>query len=116
MPFRSVTESSEYTQWFSTLSEKQKAAVLLRVHWLLAYGPTAGRPYVDTITHTSISNLKELRVSSQGHIRILFIFSPQRDVFLLVGGDKSMDSRWNRWYNSAIALAEEILARNETHP
>ena len=86
------------------------------MHGLLAYGPTAGRPYVDTITHTSISNLKALRVSSQGQIRILFIFSPQRDVFLLVGGDKSMDDGWNRWYNSAIALAEEIPERNEKHP
>lgn len=115
MPFRSISESSEYTQWFSTLSDKQKASVLVRVHWLVTYGPTAGRPYVDTISHTSISNLKELRVSSQGHIRILFIFSAQRDLFLLVGGDKSIDGQWNRWYNSAIALAEHILERNEKH-
>lgn len=49
-----------------------------------------------------IANLKELR---PGTVRILFVFDPYRSAILLMAGDKS--GKWNRWYDTAIPLAEE---------
>ncbi|PZF94502.1 type II toxin-antitoxin system RelE/ParE family toxin [Micromonospora endophytica] len=43
-------------------------------------GPAEGRPLVDTVTASRISNMKELRPPSTGHseIRILFVLDPWR--------------------------------------
>jgi hypothetical protein len=103
-----VVESCEYSEWFSSLTEKQRAAVLVRVTWLLVRGPTAGRPYVDVLKGSTLSHLKELRVSSSGQLRILCVFSSNKALVLLIGGDKSKSSQWNRWYVSAIREAERI--------
>lgn len=103
-----VFESREYSEWFKSLTEKQQAAVLLRVNWLLVRGPTAGRPYVDLIKGSTLSHLKELRVSSSGQLRILFVFTTNKALVLLIGGDKSKSHQWNRWYISAIGEAERI--------
>jgi len=63
---------------------------------------------VDSITHSSIRNLKELRPGSAGRseIRILFAFDPWRSAILLTGGDKSGD--WRGWYRKAIPRAEKL--------
>ncbi len=60
-------------------------------------GPIEGRPLVDSITASRLSNLKELRPPSGGRteIRILFVFDPWRSAVLLVAGDKS--GQWTRW-------------------
>jgi hypothetical protein len=69
-------------------------------------GPAEGRPLVDSITASKLSNLKELRPPSTGRteIRILFVFDPWRSAVLLVAGDKS--GQWKRWYRTAIPEAE----------
>jgi hypothetical protein len=43
-------------------------------------GPSEGRPLVDSITASAITNMKELRPPSAGRseIRILFVFDPWR--------------------------------------
>ena len=66
-----------------------------------------GRPLVDSIAHSSIRNLKELRPGSAGRseIRILYIFDPRRNAVLLVAGDKA--GKWEAWYRQAIPLAEQ---------
>jgi hypothetical protein len=71
-------------------------------------GPAEGRPLVDTISGSAISNLKELRPGSTGRteIRILFAFDPWRAAILLVAGDKA--GRWRQWYDEAIAIAERL--------
>ncbi|WP_173058455.1 type II toxin-antitoxin system RelE/ParE family toxin [Phytohabitans houttuyneae] len=73
-------------------------------------GPAEGRPLVDSITASRISNLKELRPPSAGRaeIRILFVFDPWRSALLLVAGDKS--GKWDRWYRDAIPEAEQLYA------
>jgi hypothetical protein len=73
-------------------------------------GPGLGRPLVDTITRSSLSNLKELRPGSSGasEVRILFVFDPDRQAVFLVAGDKA--GRWSDWYSSAIKQAEEAYA------
>jgi hypothetical protein len=52
-----------------------------------------------------------LRPGSSGssEVRILFIFDPQRQAVLLLGGDKS--GAWSQWYRSNIPLAEARYER-----
>ena len=71
-------------------------------------GPAEGRPLVDTITSSQITNMKELRPPSGGHteVRVLFCFDPWRSAILLIAGDKS--GQWNRWYREAIPEAEQL--------
>lgn len=73
-------------------------------------GPAEGRPLVDTVTASRISNMKELRPPSAGRseIRILFVLDPWRSAILLVAGDKS--GQWKRWYREAIPDAEQSYA------
>jgi hypothetical protein len=55
-------------------------------------------------------NMKELRVSKGGAIRILFAFDPRRHAILLLGGDKS--GQWEAWYRLAIPEADDLY---DTH-
>jgi hypothetical protein len=80
--------------------------VVQAIDALAEAGAGLGRPLVDTIHGSSISNLKELR---PGNIRILFAFDPWRSSILLVAGDKSR--KWNAWYTNAIPLAEQRYER-----
>ena len=66
-----------------------------------------GRPYADTIKGSTFTNMKELRVQHDGNpYRILFVFDPQRQAVLLVGGNKGGDKRW---YEKNIPIAERRL-------
>jgi hypothetical protein len=75
-------------------------------------GPDEGRPLVDRIKGSTLHHLKELRPPSAGstEVRVLFIFDPLRQMVLLVGGDKS--GQWQRWYATAIPLAEQRYAEH----
>jgi hypothetical protein len=39
-------------------------------------------------------------------LRVLFAFDPQRQVILLLGGDKS--GQWDNWYKWAIPAADRL--------
>lgn len=71
---------------------------------------TLGRPLVDTLEHSELRNLQELRPGSRGRpeIRMLFVFDPDRAAIFLVAGDKA--GQWSRWYAEAIPLAEASYA------
>jgi hypothetical protein len=78
----------------------------VRVERLQEDGPALGRPIVGAIKGSKYDpQMKELRVGSDGALRILFIFDPRRTAILLLGGDKS--GQWNRWYSTAIAQADK---------
>ena len=74
---------------------------------LSEYGPTLGRPLVDTLKASTIANLKELR-PRQTTSRVLFVFDPWRSAILLIAGDKA--GQWKTWYERAIPQAEELYA------
>jgi hypothetical protein len=80
--------------------------VNVAIDMLAEIGPGLGRPLVDTLQGSSITNLKELRPRSGRDvaIRVLFVFDPWSQAVLLVAGNKAGD--WSRWYQSAIPLAE----------
>lgn len=105
-----IYQTDEVAAWMEELrradppaAEKVEAAVDV----LSEYGPTLGRPLVDTLTGSKIANLKELR-PRQTMIRILFVFDPWRSAILLTAGDKT--GQWNSWYDRAIPHAEELYA------
>jgi hypothetical protein len=102
-----VLYTDEFGTWFESLTEDQQDAVIARVDLLEAQGPALGRPTVDTIAGSRHPNMKELRVSKGGAIRILFAFDPRRQAVLLVGGDKT--GQWQAWYEKAIPLADRLF-------
>ena len=67
------------------------------------YGPSIGRPRVDTLNGARHPNMKELRV---GVWRVAFAFDPDRQAILLVAGDKSKVER-RRFYERLITEADE---------
>lgn len=93
---------AEVRDWINDLDPATHARVVQAIDLLAEAGPGLGRPLIDTIHGSSISNLKELR---PGSVRILFAFDPWRSSILLVAGDKAR--RWNAWYREAIPLAEQ---------
>lgn len=73
------------------------------------FGPSLGRPAVDTVKGSRIANLKELRFSALGGVwRVAFAFDRRRIAVLLVAADKRGKSE-SRFYRNLIAAAEGAL-------
>lgn len=62
---------------------------------------------VDRIEGSRHQNMKELRASKDGALRMLFAFDPARRAVLLIGGDKT--GRWNEWYTRMIPVADDLF-------
>ena len=80
-----VVATDEFEEWMMSLTEKQRDATMDAIDHLRQEGPSLGRPYVDTIRDSRFKNMKELRVSSGGALRVLFAFDPRRTAVLLLG-------------------------------
>lgn len=80
--------TDEFEAWWDTLTPEQQEKVTAAVEVLEQSGPTLGRPIVDRIASSQYQNMKELRVSEDGDLRVLFAFGPRRQPILLIGGDK----------------------------
>jgi hypothetical protein len=105
-----IYQTDEVAGWMENLRHTDPEAahqVEAAVDVLSEYGPTLGRPLVDTLTGSKIANLKELR-PRQTMIRLLFVFDPWRSVILLTAGDKT--GQWKTWYERAIPHSEELYA------
>jgi hypothetical protein len=105
-----IYQTDEVDAWMRDLrradpeaAEKVEAAVDV----LAEYGPTLGRPLVDTLVASKLANLKELR-PRQTNIRVLFVFDPWRSAILLIAGDKT--GQWQAWYERAIPQAEHLYS------
>jgi len=74
---------------------------------LREYGPSLGRPEVDTLNDSKYANMKELRFRADGGIwRVAFAFDPRRNSILLVAGDKSGVSE-KKFYKRLIERADK---------
>jgi hypothetical protein len=112
-----VRFTDEYAAWWTTLTHDQQDSLVARIQLLQRTGPTLGRPVVDTIVGSAYPNMKELRASKGGSLRVLFVFDPVRRAVLLVGGNKT--GRWRQWYREAIPQADRLYAeylKNEENP
>ncbi|MBW6457137.1 MAG: type II toxin-antitoxin system RelE/ParE family toxin [Trueperaceae bacterium] len=99
--------------WYEGLLEddpRTAEQVAAALDLLEEFGPSLGRPLVDTLRGSQLPNLKELRPGSRGRseVRLLFVFDPQRRAVVLVAGDKA--GRWRDWYRESIRLAEARYA------
>jgi hypothetical protein len=104
-----IKTTNDVRQWLRALRQSDPQtyrSVNVAVDMLAENGPGLGRPLVDTLQGSAISNLKELRPRSgrDVSIRVLFVFDPWSQAVLLVAGNKAGD--WTRWYERAIPAAE----------
>lgn len=98
--------TEQFEAWWDSLTERQQRALDARVEMLAENGPRLGRPTVDHVEASRHPNMKELRASSDGVLRVLFAFDPLRSAILLLVGDKS--EHWNEWYRTAVPLADDL--------
>ncbi|HEY4009948.1 MAG TPA: type II toxin-antitoxin system RelE/ParE family toxin [Acidobacteriaceae bacterium] len=103
-----VEFTDDFGVWWDGLDEEEQESVAYSVRLLEEYGPALRRPHVGTLSGSKFANMKELRVQHHGRpYRILFAFDPRRVALLLLGGDKTGDSRWTA---EAIARADAFYA------
>lgn len=107
-----VEYTDQFGDWWATLTAEQQEAIAAAVSVLQDAGPGLGRPLVDTIASSRHSNMKELRASRDGALRVLFAFDPLRSAILLLGGNKS--GQWDEWYRVAIPLADDLYDEHPT--
>ena len=85
-----VALAPEFEPELLALSAEVRVELLAQARALKQFGPTAGRPRVDTLKGSEYPDMKELRFDAGGGVwRVAFAFDPQRQAILLVGGDKS---------------------------
>ena len=97
---------------FDKLSAAVQDEFLASLKPLREYGPSLGRPDVDTLNDSDHANMKELRFKADGGVwRVAFAFDPERDAILLVAGDKSGVSE-KKFYKRLIEKAD---ARYKEH-
>ena len=79
---------------FKELSEAVQDELLAHAELLEQFGPTLGRPRVDTLNGSAHANMKELRFDADNGVwRVAFAFDTSRRAVLLVAGDKSGGSQ-----------------------
>jgi hypothetical protein len=99
----------EFSKWFDELSDDEQDSITAALIVLEQYGHALGRPYVDTIKGSSVSNLKELRIQHKGiPYRAFFAFDPLRQAIILCAGNKQGDKRF---YERMIPIAEVVFKR-----
>jgi hypothetical protein len=103
-----VNFTDEFGTWWEGLTTEQQEDIAARVELLEHHGPSLGRPMVDRVSSSTFHNMKELRCSSGGALRVLFAFDPRQEAILLVGGDKM--GNWDNWYRQAVPRADELYA------
>jgi len=102
-----VTVTDDFKEWWHGLTVSQQEAVASRIALLEQHGPALGRPTVDRVRGSAFHNMKELRCSADGSLRILFAFDPRRQAILLLGGNKT--GEWNAWYDATIPEADRLF-------
>jgi hypothetical protein len=94
------------------LTQAVQNELLAQARLIEQFGPTLGRPTVDTLNGSAHANMKELRFYvDNGVWRIAFAFDPQRKAILLVGRNKSGVNE-RRFYKQLISDAD---ARFDAH-
>jgi hypothetical protein len=103
----SVEGTDEFAAWYDALTPEQQDALAGRIALLEEHGPDLKRPTVGSVRGSRYApHMKELRVSAEGKLRVLFAFDPRRTAILLLGGDKT--GRWEGWYRTAIPAADRL--------
>ena len=96
-----------FDEEFENLTDAVQEKLYAHAEVLEQFGPTLGRPRVDTLNGSRHRNMKELRFDADGGVwRVAFAFNPDRKAILLVAGDKSKLEE-TRFYARLIREADE---------
>lgn len=100
----------EFEREFDVLNNEVQDELLAQAKRLEYFGPSLGRPHVDTLNGSRYANMKEMRFKvSHGVWRVVFAFDPKREAILLVSGNKVGGSQ-KRFYKKLIEKADERYA------
>jgi hypothetical protein len=92
---------------YDALAQAIQDELLAHARLLEQFGPTLGRPHVDTLNGSRHANMKELRFQADDGVwRVAFAFDRKREAILLVAGDKSGGSE-KTFYKRLINRADE---------
>ncbi len=101
-----VDFADEFEPEFDELPEEVQDEILAQSELLAQFGPSLGRPRVDTLAASKHANMKELRFDAAGGVwRVAFAFDRRRRAILLVAGDKSGISM-RRFYRMILRVAD----------
>ena len=101
-----VEYTDQFEEWWDGLSVRQQDSVSRIVERLIQDGPALPYPYSSDVRGSRHSHMRELRVQSSGRpLRAFYAFDPRRSAILLIGGDKTGDSRFYRRY---IPIADSL--------
>jgi len=105
-----VEFTDEFGEWWDGLSVDEQNSIADGVYVLEEFGPTLTRPQADTVRGSKYPNMRELRIQHQGRpYRVLYAFDPRRVGVLLIGGDKTGNSRW---YEELVPKADTIYSQH----
>jgi hypothetical protein len=102
-----VEIGDEFEPEFDVLHENVRVEILSLARLLRQFGPSLGRPRVDTLNGSRHANMKELRFSAAaGEWRVAFAFDIKRKAILLIAGDKSGGGE-RRFYRELVRKADD---------
>jgi hypothetical protein len=105
-----VLYTAEFETWWNGLSEEEQVSVNAVVGLLEIVGVALGSPHSSKVFMSRHSHMRELRIQHEGHpYRVLYAFDPNRDALLLIGGDKTGNSRW---YEVFVPVADRLYERH----
>jgi hypothetical protein len=97
---------------FTKLDVSVQLALRDSILVLQEFGPSLGRPHVDTLKGSKHANMKELRFkAADGVWRIAFAFDPKRNAIILCAGNKAGTSQ-NQFYKNIIRIADKRFDRH----
>jgi len=90
VPKWTVRYERTFAREFARLDEDVREQLIAHADVLEVYGPSLGRPLVDTLRDSAYPNMKELRFNTANGVwRVAFAFDPESRAVLLLAGDKS---------------------------
>jgi hypothetical protein len=101
-----VEHTDEFEQWYQNLDESQREDVTASALLLMELGPKLPFPHSSGINGSKHAHMRELRVQSGGRpLRVFYAFDPRRSAILLIGGDKTGDTRF---YERMVPIADAL--------
>lgn len=101
-----VEYTEDFERWWHTLTECEQISLDASVRLLEIFGPALKFPHSSGISGSRHGHLRELRTQSGGHpLRTLYAFDPRRTAILLIGGDKTGNTRW---YEQFVPVADAL--------
>ena len=101
-----VEYTDEFGVWWRGLTEAQQESLAASVQLLEHRGPALGHPHSSAINGSKHGHMRELRTQHGGRpYRTLYAFDPRRMAILLIGGDKTGNTRW---YEVHVPIADSL--------